>query len=719
MHGMSYYHQTLKRNLALIFIFNIIFCIAVYSIYTKYNSSKIQSAYENDFSLAADRIDLAFSSFDSCVSMLNNSVDMLNYTGNSSGYTRSKISLLMYNNLTAPSNVYSACYNSDDEYVITTMGSMSKKYFAYMTGISENPEKYFDDGLSSTVFISESNVSGTVEKTINFIQKADFNGKNIYYISAFNANNLISAESGKCIITAKGVPFYYNSISSDDAKNISTFDSKYITLSRSLNFSDAVSDFGCIFYVPHMKYIIEANKPILLAFPLFIIVFVLSGILIYVVTNKNYQPINEVLKIIDSAGGDVGEDEIGSITNAVLSLNQKNSRLTALMENYKQPIENTFLINLLNGTLSDSELRSGLSSGGIEPNGHYICAILDYSGSKQLVTAITREGILTIKKSVQEFLKKSLPPYEVFKIIDTDFWSQTLIISVTNENEFLAKLKHTLLTIETKLNIVLCGAVGKTVNSAADIYKSHLSARNIIRNNRIFAGHATLLTPSDFENGNAIFSYPPSTENTLVEAVLSGNSEKMRTLIHEIVNTDIMTQDQFDIMVIVFNSTINRILYTIGKKTADVLPPDTIVYLDLKECKTREEFCLQLIKIFDSIIANIKQTEASSDERVCAAMIDFIHSNYQKDISLLDLAEHLNMSQSYVSRLFKQLTGYNFKDTLSNYRFLKAKEIMEQNPFVKIKDVASLVGLNSADSLTRIFIKNTGVSPSDYLKRIN
>ena len=72
-----------------------------------------------------------------------------------------------------------------------------------------------------------------------------------------------------------------------------------------------------------------------------------------------------------------------------------------------------------------------------------------------------------------------------------------------------------------------------------------------------------------------------------------------------------------------------------------------------------------------------------------------------------------------MSRLFKQLTGYNFKDTLSNYRFLKAKEIMEQNPFVKIKDVASLVGLNSADSLTRIFIKNTGMSPSDYLKRIN
>ena len=50
---------------------------------------------------------------------------------------------------------------------------------------------------------------------------------------------------------------------------------------------------------------------------------------------------------------------------------------------------------------------------------------------------------------------------------------------------------------------------------------------------------------------------------------------------------------------------------------------------------------------------------------------------------------------------------------------MKAKEIMEQNPFVKIKDVASLVGLNSADSLTRIFIKNTGMSPSDYLKRIN
>lgn len=719
MHGMSYYHQTLKRNLALIFIFNIIFCIAVYAIYTKYNSTKIQTTYENDFSLAADRIDLAFSYFGSCVAMLNNSVDMLDYTGNNSGYTRSKVASLICKNLTASSNIYTACFNEDDEYVITTLGSMSKKYFAQMTGISQNPRKYFKNGLSTTIFISEANISNPGEKTINFIQKASFRGKNIYYISAFDANSLISAESGRCIITVNGSPFYYNNIAEDTAKEIASFSNDYVTLSRSLNLSDAVSDFGCTFYVPRIKYIIEVNKPILLAFPLFIIVFILSGILIYIVTNKNYQPINEILTIIDSAGGDISEDEIGSITNAVLSLNQKNSRLTALMENYKQPIENTFLMNLLNGTLSDEEMRNGLSSYGMKPAGPYICAILDYSGSKQLVATITREGILTIKKSVLEFLKKSLPHYDVFKIIDTDFWSQTLIISVTNENEFLAKLKHTLLTIETKLNIVLCGAVGKTADSAAEIYKSHLSAKNIIRNNRIFAGHATLLTPSDFESKNAMFSYPPSTENTLVETVLAGNSEKMHTLIHEIVNTDIMTQDQFDIMVIVFNSTINRILYTIGKKTADVFPPDTIIYLDLKECKTREEFCMQLIKIFDCIIASIKQTEASSDERVCVAMLDFIHNNYQKDISLLDLAEHLNMSQSYVSRLFKQLTGYNFKDTLSNYRFSKAKEIMEQNPFIKIKDLAALVGLNSADSLTRIFMKNTGMSPSDYLKRIN
>lgn len=708
---MNYYRQTFKRNLALFFIFNIIFCIAVYATYTQFNSSKIKTSYENDFSLAADKIDSAFSSFSNCVSTLDNSVDMLNYTNAHTDWDRYRVYSLLNRSLAVSSSLYSACYNIADEYVITTSGSMTKEYFANQTGVSEDPEAYLEND-DSAVFIAEANG----QKTLNFIERANFEGEDIYYIQAFDANSLVFAVSGQCIITFGGAPFYYGNITRDEANDICSFGKKYVTLSRSLNFADG--NFGCVFFVPHSSYVASANKHILLALPMFLIVFALTGVLIYIVTNKNYQPINEILKIIGSAGGDVGDDEIGSITNAILSLNMKNSRLTELMENYKQPIENTFLINLLNGTLTDSELRSGLESCGIAPEGKYVCAILDYSDSEQLAATITREGILTLKKSAVEFLKNTLPKYDVFKITDTDFRTQTIIISVTDEEEFFTKLKHALLTIETKLDVTICGAVGKTVNFASDIYKSHLSAKNLIRGNRILAGRATLLTPTDTNDTNVISTYSPSMENTLVETVLSGNSENMRSLIHEIVNTDIMTQDQFDIMVIVFNSTINRILYTLGRKAADVFPPDTIVYLELKECRTREEFCLRLIKFFDCIIADVKRTKASSDEKVCTAMIEFIHSNYQSDISLLDLAEHLNMSQSYASRLFKQLTGNNFKDTLSNYRFLKAKELMEENPFIKIKDVAAAVGLNSTDSLSRIFMKNLGMSPSDYIKRL-
>ena len=94
-----------------------------------------------------------------------------------------------------------------------------------------------------------------------------------------------------------------------------------------------------------------------------------------------------------------------------------------------------------------------------------------------------------------------------------------------------------------------------------------------------------------------------------------------------------------------------------------------------------------------------------------------MEDNYDRDISLFTLADYLNVSQSYASRIFKQQTGENFKDYLTNVRLKKAVELMQENPYIKIADVAKRVGYTSV-SLTRAFTKKYGKAPSDYQKEI-
>lgn len=104
------------------------------------------------------------------------------------------------------------------------------------------------------------------------------------------------------------------------------------------------------------------------------------------------------------------------------------------------------------------------------------------------------------------------------------------------------------------------------------------------------------------------------------------------------------------------------------------------------------------------------------ESNMSSKMINYIHENYNKDISLDNISEHLNLSQGYVSTMFKYYTGENFKDYLNYYRVKKAKEILE-NGNHKINEVADMVGCNHINTFIRIFKKYEGISPSQYVQK--
>jgi len=105
------------------------------------------------------------------------------------------------------------------------------------------------------------------------------------------------------------------------------------------------------------------------------------------------------------------------------------------------------------------------------------------------------------------------------------------------------------------------------------------------------------------------------------------------------------------------------------------------------------------------------------DPAIKEKMTQFIKENYIKDISLLDLADHLNLTKNYVSMLFKDVVGSNFKDYLNHTRYIKACELLQENPSRKLKDVAELVGCNK-DILARLFVRYGGMLPSNYQKNV-
>lgn len=94
-------------------------------------------------------------------------------------------------------------------------------------------------------------------------------------------------------------------------------------------------------------------------------------------------------------------------------------------------------------------------------------------------------------------------------------------------------------------------------------------------------------------------------------------------------------------------------------------------------------------------------------------VMNYIDKNFQKDLTLIDLALYCHMNPSYISQLFKQKTGVNITRYIENVRIEKSKVLLSMME-LSVIDVALHVGYNDANYFSKVFKKNTGLSPTQY-----
>lgn len=94
-------------------------------------------------------------------------------------------------------------------------------------------------------------------------------------------------------------------------------------------------------------------------------------------------------------------------------------------------------------------------------------------------------------------------------------------------------------------------------------------------------------------------------------------------------------------------------------------------------------------------------------------LLDFMKENSAQDISLRTAADIVNMSESYLSYIFKKETGTGFTDYLNQLRVDKAAHYL-MNSQLPVYEIALEVGYENINYFGRIFKKIKGVSPQKY-----
>ena len=109
----------------------------------------------------------------------------------------------------------------------------------------------------------------------------------------------------------------------------------------------------------------------------------------------------------------------------------------------------------------------------------------------------------------------------------------------------------------------------------------------------------------------------------------------------------------------------------------------------------------------------IKSFNKENSGKNIERLIEYINNHLSDDISLQDLADHCQISPSYVSRLFKERLNIGFVEYLNTMRVHRAQRLLEETG-MSVEQIGYEAGFNNVRSFIRTFKKNSGFTPGQF-----
>jgi AraC-like DNA-binding protein len=134
--------------------------------------------------------------------------------------------------------------------------------------------------------------------------------------------------------------------------------------------------------------------------------------------------------------------------------------------------------------------------------------------------------------------------------------------------------------------------------------------------------------------------------------------------------------------------------------------------LKTESCESIEVFCERMRgaagEAFDAMASQNNQRT-----QLLSKILIYIKANLSKPISLESVADHCGISAGYVGKIIKEETGENWVDYLNKER-LEISIALLNDSSVKIEEIASHAGFNSAAYYIKRFKQRYGMTPNAY-----
>lgn len=112
-----------------------------------------------------------------------------------------------------------------------------------------------------------------------------------------------------------------------------------------------------------------------------------------------------------------------------------------------------------------------------------------------------------------------------------------------------------------------------------------------------------------------------------------------------------------------------------------------------------------------------EETQNKRPDYVEAAK-EYIHQNYQHNISAGIIAEYIGLDRSYFSRLFSRKAGITLREYLIDHRMKQACQLLKETDFT-VQAIAASVGYTDYAVFSRRFKSQKGLSAGEWRRNVH
>jgi Response regulator containing CheY-like receiver domain and AraC-type DNA-binding domain len=275
---------------------------------------------------------------------------------------------------------------------------------------------------------------------------------------------------------------------------------------------------------------------------------------------------------------------------------------------------------------------------------------------------------------------------------------------------------HTATTLYEKLvdrdQANLCIGIGNYYADIGNAYKSYDESLKAIELHRT----SGVVHINDIPTSHSAEEYPELEEKRLLKNILLGDTEACLRAYDHLFGW-MRAQYHDNVQEILVNSV--ELLVMLRHIARENSISDNIVLGDSNYVSRflAIEDIGKINAFFTNVIKRLAEGISASKEKNLSSIVvkaqAYIYKNFSRDITLEDVSKEVTVSPNYFSRLFKEETGRNFIDYLTELRIERAKELLRDSSSAN-KEICYQIGYSDPNYFSRIFKRVVGVTPTEY-----